>query len=382
MQKALVDKIHRRGFQVILTDANEQCFVRSSVDEFVHLDIFDLEGNARAAERLSEKFDIKAAMTASADSIEGPAVVAHTLGLHGVSPETARLFRYKHLSRELLTKAGVPQPRFGTASEVDVARKLATSFGLPVCLKATNNSGSRGFSVIRSLDQLTESAFDHARKNGTSGLVIVEELLEPVEDELSEQSLETVWYEGKMYWLNWTDRMFRQDMRLFPGVDSTQYEKLPWAVEIGHLNPALHSYDTTRKVQEMAEACGRALGLGTARGGHIMKADIMLTKKGPYILEPTLRLSGGWDSGGSSVMRGADFHEGAISLALGEPLTLDLWHDSFQYKNPYLHVAVMSEIPDNPIDCIGRRFALAGNFNRERAVLEAEKLVREKKFVV
>ena len=57
--------------------------------------------------------------------------------------------------------------------------------------------------------------YERAREAGTTGLVIVEELLHPVETEIAEQSVETLWYNGTMYWLNWVDRLFRKDFLRF-----------------------------------------------------------------------------------------------------------------------------------------------------------------------
>ena len=54
----------------------------------------------------------------------------------------------------------------------------------------------------------------------------------------------------------------------------------------------------------MVEKAGRILGIDKQKGGHILKHDIMLTKAGPCIIESTPRLSGGWDSSGSTIMRG------------------------------------------------------------------------------
>lgn len=380
MQKPVVDKIKERGFKVILTDKNESPHCLPYVDEFVHLDLYDLSGNAEAAKRLSGHYDIRAALAAGVDACEGPAVVAKTLGIHGVDPEIARVYRYKHLHRAVLTKAGIPQPRSGTAKTFDEAKKLIREFELPVCFKSTNNSGSRGFSAIRSEADVTEEAFEKARSFGTTGLAIVEELLMPTEDEIAEQSLETVWYNGKMYWLNWVDRPFRNDMKFFPEF-SSRYRNLKWGVEIGHFNPAVHHPEILDQVRDMVYRAGVALGLASQKGGHIMKCDVMLTAKGPYILEPTLRLSGGWDSAGSTPARGGDFIGGAIEMALGNELKLDLFQKHFMHRYPDLHVAVLTDIPDGAENCIGRSFALAKGSTRFEALKHAMDNLNEEKYL-
>jgi hypothetical protein len=162
--------------------------------------------------------------------------------------------------------------------------------------------------------------------------VVVEEMLEPLEDEISEQSVETLWYNGKMYWLNWVDRLFRKDFLLFDSLKTGIYENVSWGVELGHINPALHREEIKEMVRDLIHRAGLAIGMKKEKGGHILKADVMLTAEGPYILELTPRLSGGWDSSASTPVRGANFVGGAIGMALGEGL-LSNHYCYFQYKN-------------------------------------------------
>ncbi|MDE1919357.1 MAG: ATP-grasp domain-containing protein [Patescibacteria group bacterium] len=382
MQRPAAERIKKRGYALIMSDGSAECALRSMADEFLHVDIFDIPKNIAAADELKNRYDIRAVFTAASDCHETVAHVARHLGLPGIDPEISRICRYKYETRALYSKAGIPQPKFMTAKTHEEALAALRGIGTPVALKATNNAGSRGFARIDTEKDLTPEAFAHAIKNGTTGVAIVEELLIPIEGEIAEQSVETLWYDGKMYWLSWTDRMFRNDMRFFPKFDAQVYENLPWAVEIGHLNPAVHSIETTAAVQRMAEQAGRALGMDRQKGGHIMKHDIMLTAKGPYILESTPRLSGGWDSGGSTPARGADFTDGAIEMALGTPLTAEVFYTYFVYKYPQSYVAMLSEIPKDPKDCIGRRFAFDAGRDPNEAVTNAFKKVAAKDFIV
>lgn len=381
MQRVAAERIKARGHALILTDGSAECLLRPLADEFVHLDIFAIRENIAKADELIRQYDIRAVFTAPGDCHETVAHVARHLGLAGIDPEIAHACRYKHETRVLLATAGIPQPKFRIVKSRVEGLQALRDIGTPAALKATNNSGSRGFSRIESEADFSEEVFERAVKNGTTGSAIIEELLVPVEGELAEQSVETLWYDGAMYWLNWTDRMFRQDMKLFPGFNTDAYHNLPWAVEIGHLNPAVHSVETTAAVQKMAEQAGRALGMHRQKGGHILKHDIMLTKSGPYIIESTPRLSGGWDSGGSTLVRGADFIDGALEMALGTPLTAEIFYKYFVYKYPQVYVAMLSEIPNNPKDCIGRRFAFDSGLTAHDAVAHAYQKVTQGQFI-
>ena len=383
MQELAASKIRALGYRLIITDRSPDCHCARLADEIVALDTFDIPGNLKAAGGLAGRFKIEAVLTAAADCHETVAIVARSLGLNAIEPEIANACRYKQKSRAILTAAGLPQPACGVVSDLGAARKLLQSFGGPGVLKATNNSGSRGFSVVNDPDELGAEQFEAALSAGTSGLVIVEEKLEPVQHEIAEQSLETVWYDGKMYFLNWVDRLFRNDALRFGCLQGESlYADTSWAVEIGHLNPALHDFPTLQRVVAMVHQAGVALGMQRQRGGHILKADIMLTERGPYLIELTPRLSGGWDSSASTPARGGDFIGGAIMLALGRELDLDLWQEHFAYKNPALFAAVLASIDPGAVDCIGRKFAIGTGFQQEKALSGAMTNLKEKCYVL
>ena len=117
------------------------------------------------------------------------------------------------------------------------------------------------------------------------------------------------------------------------------------------------------------------------KGGHILKADLMLTTKGPMILELTPRLSGGWDSARSTPERGADFIGGALRLALGEKLDRDMMERYFTYKRPERIVAVITEVRQDAQDCIGREFSWGAGPNRVSAIMAAYDSLRARRFL-
>lgn len=382
MQEIAAKKIIDKGYKLIITDINPDCACSKYADELVELDTFDINGNFKAAEKLKKKFEIKAAFTAAADCHETVAHIAKSLGLHGINPKVSRICRYKNITREVLSKAGIPQPKFKAVKTLEDAKGFIRKLGGQGVLKAINNSGSRGFAVIKDIDGLNKDIFESALSAGTTGNAVVEEILKPLENEIAEQSVETVWHNGRMYWLNWVDRLFRKDFLLFDSLKTGIYSDAAWGVELGHINPAIHNYETKKIVFDMIYRAGMAIGMGREKKGHILKADIMLTQDGPRILEITPRLSGGWDSSGSTFARGADFIGGAISLALGEKLDLDMWHNYFEYKNPNIFAAVLAYIKSGAADCIGRKFAIGTDFQRGQAIQNALNNLLRRKYVI
>ena len=384
MQRLAAEKIKAMGYALILTDGSASCALRPMADEFIHLDTFDITGNSARADALRSRHDIRAVFTAGADCHETVAVLARHLGLHGIDPEIAHLCRYKNRTRERLRASGIPQPLLREALTHKQAIAAAVEIGFPIALKATDNSGSRGFSRIDRKEDLTPAAFQRARDNGTTGIVIVEELLLPQPDTIAEQSVETVWYDGEMRWLNWVDRLFRKDFDSVAhpwNVADDPYRDISWAIELGHLNPAEHKLQVRQDVEALVRRAGEAIGMGTQKGGHILKADIMLTTKGPMILELTPRLSGGWDSALSTPERGADFIGGALRLALGEKLDEEIWHNYFAYRKADRVIAVLAQVKQEAQDCIGREFAWGAGPDRSAALQAAYSAYRDERFL-
>ena len=384
MQRAAADAIKARGLKLILTDGNPGCILAPLADVFLPVDTFDIaENKARAAE-LVKAFEICAVFTAAADCHETVAEVARALNLPGIDPAIAHACRYKYQTRKILTEAGIPQPRYTIVSSLAEAKAALADIGLPAALKATDNSASKGFTRLDQAADLNEKSFAYALANGTTGLAIIEELLIPVPGEIAEQSVETVWYDGKMRWLNWVDRLFRKDFSLLTVPWTTQsdpYGAMSWAIELAHFNPADHKTELQQNVEALVRRAGEAMGMGTARGGHILKADIMLTTRGPMILELTPRLSGGWDSSFSTPRRGANFVDGALGLAMGETLDESYWRRYFQYEQPEWVVAILARVEPGARDCIGRDFAPGSGTDRASALRQAYENLQAGKFL-
>ncbi len=382
MQEIVSQEILSRGYKLIITDMNKDCYCSKYADELIELDTFDILGNLKEAKRLKKKYFIKAVLTAAADCHETVAVVGKFLKVHVINPNIAHICRYKNLCREVLVKANIPQPKFKIVFTYKEAQNFIKELEGRAVIKATNNSGSRGFSIVNKIEEFTVEKFELALQSGTTKSVLIEEILVPIESEVAEQSVETVWYNGKMYWLNWVDRLFRKDSRFYNALKGDDFSEKNWGVELGHINPALHDYQTKLSVYEMINKAGIALGMLNEKGGHILKFDIMLTKNGPYIIEITPRLSGGWDSSRSTPERGANFVGGLVSLSLNQKMDLPFWHRYFEYKDPNIYAVVLARVDSNAKDCIGRKFSIGTDYNLEKGIQKALINLKGEKYVI
>ena len=382
MQEHAAKKIIEFGYKLILTDMDRHCACAKYAHEFVECDTFDFSANIDAADKLKMKYEICAGITLAADCHETVALVNRHLELIGINPKIAHTCRHKNLTRQVLTSAGISQPKFACVDSLDDAKSFLASIGNQGVIKATDNSGSRGFFKINSLDDLTENVFEMAISSGSTGSALIEEALIPVKDEIAEVSVETLWFDGKMYWLNWVDRLFRTDLNFFPSFQDKEILPAHWGVELGHINPAQHSNSIKNEINKIIFDAGVSIGMSDEVGGHILKADIMLTNDGPVIIELTPRLSGGWDSSGTTLARGADFQSGVILLALGERLDLELWHEYFEFKFTNLYASIWADIPSGALDCIGRKFSLGTDFDRDKSLISALNNSKGNRYVI
>lgn len=381
MQEITAITIKKMGYQLIITDKNKDCICGSLADEIVELDTFDVEGNIERIPMLESKYSIKAVLTSAADCHYTVNVLAERLNLVGIDPEISKICRNKHLTRLELRKGGVHQPLSESHSDFEQAKEFVTRNNMKeFVVKATDNSGSRGFHAINDPIKFTKDVFDDAVNNGSTGLAIIEELLIPIEDGVAELSVETVWFNGNMYFLNWVDRLFRNDLALFNFGNLSSFE-IPWGVELGHINPSQHTIEIKEKIINEILLAGNAIGYNKIKHPAILKADIMLTKKGPIILELTPRLSGGWDSSLSSRLRGSDFVGGLIKTALGASLDLDIWYNHFHFSDSDRKVVVLSAFNFKPLDCTGRSFACGSDYSLQSAFNLAIKNLNNNKFL-
>ncbi len=374
MQVPLIRELKKMGLALVVSDGDSECEAAALADIFLEIDTFDAEAHIQASQEVSRVLKILAVITVAADCHETVSIVAEAMDLPGIPSPISRLLRRKDLFRAAIDGLPVLQPRYLVAGDIEEARAAASRLGSSYLLKATDNSGSRGMTAFREGEEIHEDAYLLARNSGTSGLVLVEEALQP-DQSPSEISVETLWLGGKMIILNSVHRLFRNDLESF----SLHLEGMSgrnWGVEVGHINPAKLSDSQAEKVRLTMECVGNALGFSGLRYPAILKGDLMHTNGDIAVLEATPRLSGGWDSSGTTLMRGANFQKGFAKLLLGYD-SGDVLASDFSYSRPELFAAAMSESPPNALDSIGRVFGLGSGTTAEEAIVLAARNLSE-----
>jgi biotin carboxylase len=295
------------GFNVIATDMNPNAEGFKFADIKICLNTKDIDGHVKFAIENKEKYNIVGAF-AGADVARTVSAITNKLGLPGVSEETALISNNKWLMKQRWIKDNVPTPYSIEVKTIEEAIKQVDKVGLPCMMKAIDNAASRGTKKIYSMEEV-ESAFKDACRNSTTNSALVEEFVEG-----EEQSVETIIYEGKQYRFGIVDR---------------HYDMKPLPIETGHTNPSKLSESIQEEIYNVVKCASDSLGITWGPA----KADMILTKKGPMILEMPARLSGGFHSQYTTpISSGMDPIKFTLALCTGRGLDLE----SYKRKKDYV----------------------------------------------
>lgn len=177
-QVVAIETAKRLGYRTVLCDylpdnpgqyAADTFYQESTTDPERMLEIARSEGVSGVLAYASDP----AAVTA--------AYVAGELGLPSNPLESVRTLSTKHLFRKHLAEHGFPCPQShpiqADASASDLVA-LGEGMRSPYVLKPTDSSGSKGISVLDSLDLAElDVALAHARENSRNGILVFEEFI-------------------------------------------------------------------------------------------------------------------------------------------------------------------------------------------------------------
>ena len=95
----------------------------------------------------------------------------------GTSPESIHLAEERGAFGALLTEAGLPAPRFGTASSFDQARAIAAEVGYPVLVRPSYVLGGRGMEIVYD-DRMLADYLERATSVNPEHPVLVDRFLD------------------------------------------------------------------------------------------------------------------------------------------------------------------------------------------------------------
>lgn len=244
--------------------------VRAQADAFWEADFADPAGYERVLREAAREFGADLISHVGQEESMGLAArVAEDLGIAANSAESVHRLNDKVALRRLLDEHGLSPVKHADAADWRSAAALLPGFELPVVVKPTQLSGSRGVVLVRDLAEFEAwgAALD---ETGYTGPVLVEEYLTG-----QEFSVETISVHGAHHVIGVTHK------RLGPP---------PLFVEAGHAHPAPSSSggDAIAAIGAVVVAMLDAAGYRTGPA----HTELRVTPSGPRIIESQARLGG------------------------------------------------------------------------------------------
>lgn len=252
------------GYRVLVSDMYSERPGYALADEHECVDITDIAGTLQVAER----HHIDGILCDTTDAgVPTMGYIADRLGLPGIGYETALNFTNKYRMRQLTSAAGVPNPTFLLAHNVEEVRAAVWHIGVPAVVKPVDAQSSRGVHIIRQSAAIESSALD-ALGNSRTGFAIVESFLGGIES-----TVESVCLDGAVYVAGISDK---DHFAFRPEVAS----RLTY--------PAIFPTATLERIRIVNELAIRALGLTTG----ITHAEYMVLGDEVYLVEIAARGAG------------------------------------------------------------------------------------------
>ncbi|RWB55636.1 MAG: ATP-grasp domain-containing protein, partial [Mesorhizobium sp.] len=137
-------------------DPTQYSYLAAEEIETILVDTDNLDALIRECSQLRATYDI-AGITGALDSVYAAVgKLCQHFDLPGPNPRSIERCSDKFTQRQLLAGAGIPIPAYRLAANATDVQSSAAEIGLPVILKPTVGSGSRGVRLCRDVDELTE----------------------------------------------------------------------------------------------------------------------------------------------------------------------------------------------------------------------------------
>lgn len=292
-----------RGYRVVVTDMNLEAKGFALADESGAVSTRDVEETIAFAQQSHVKQPLDGVMTMASESAVTVARVAEALDLPGVDPQGAWNATHKVVRQKLFHQHGVPAPQFSEASTAEEAVTEAEKMGWPVVVKPVDSAGSRGVRKVNEPGEM-QAAVDDIRKHSKRPEMLIEEFLIG-----SEHSIEGLVVDGEVHWTGFADRNYEKK-ELYP----------PYFLEDGDTIPTTLAPEVLKQVFDVSTKAVRALGIdwGPAKG------DIMISHRGPVVIEMAARLSGDYFCYETVPLHnGINIMEILMDMSLGLPVAPD-----------------------------------------------------------
>lgn len=263
-QLPLIQEVRARGLRALVLDGDPQAPGLALGDEGRVVNVSDASAVLEVARAVRPR---GVASIVSEASVRSVAAVARELALPGMDPEVALASTDKVIMREKFRRHGLPTPRFGRATSVSDARKLAEEVGFPMVVKPVDSSGSRGVWRVDGVETLG-TAVENALQNSASRQVIIESYIEGIEC-----TIEAFTCGGEVH---------------IHGMSVKKRVPFPQCVSIDLTYPTGFDGATERAVADAARGAVAALGIDNAPS----HTEVIVSPDGPVVVEAAARGGG------------------------------------------------------------------------------------------
>ena len=214
------------------------------------------------------------------------------LGLAGISRSIAQTISHKDRFRQFQNAHGIPAPRCISASDSDELYEKLQELSLPVIVKPSDSSGSRGVSRLMNRSAAdTSSAYELARRHSLRGVVCAEESLAG-----REVGGNALLWNGKIH---------------FAAITAKHMDRF---LVRGHHYPAELTDEQQRAVKAAVSDCCAALGYSHGP----VNFDVFVNGTSATVIELGARLGGNGTTDLTERAFGYDIETEAIRVAMGQ----------------------------------------------------------------
>ncbi len=287
------------GLNVIGSDINPNAPGFKYSDHQIIASTRDVKETMDAVSSFNKKFTINGVMTVANDVAFTVASVAKILNLPSIPIKLAEICSNKLLLKKYLVKKNIATPNYEKIYSKNDLKDLLFRWGYPIIIKPVDGRGARGVILIRDENDLYY--YDHSKSTTNQDYLLAEKFTKGIQ-----LSTESIIFNQKIFTAAISERNYDQ-------IDNLR----PFIIENGGVIPARLNQTENVSVHKIIEDTVRAIGL---KNGTI-KCDIVLSEKGPSIIEFALRLSGGYLATDQIPRsRGINIVKQVIKLSLGEDL--------------------------------------------------------------
>lgn len=292
LQMPAIRKATELRYEVAAVDRDARAPGVRLADRFYKLSTIDVDGIVAAA----REFRPAGIITIGTDMpMRALSAAAESLGLAAPSPASVFRATDKGAMASAFAAHAVPAP--WTLSIEGVVRpehRKLIKERLPVIVKPADSSGSRGVSLVATVEAL-DAAFAYAGEFTPSSRVLVQEYMRG-----PEVSVEGFRFGGRTTIVAITDKIT---------------SGAPHFVELGHSQPSRHDDTTQAQIRAVVRHAVEALELDNCA----IHAELILTETGPRMVEIGARLGGDFiTSHLVPLSSGVDMIAALIDVALGK----------------------------------------------------------------